>query len=66
MALIVVFHNDASGTDESANYNVTVYVNQRVIATDRVEGHNRAQSWRELIRRLSNKNADRPPLGTNA
>lgn len=52
MALIVVFHNDSTGTEASANYNVTVYVNQRLIATERVEGHDRGHGWRKLVKRL--------------
>ena len=53
MALIIVFHNDSTGTDEAANYNVTVYVNQRVIATERIAGHDRAEGWRALVARLA-------------
>ncbi len=52
MGLILIIHNDGTGTDDSANYNVTVRVNERVIATRRVEGHNRADGWEELVRRI--------------
>jgi len=44
--------NDMTGTDASANYTYRVEVNGQQIATGRVEGHNRADDWRALIRRL--------------
>jgi len=55
MALIVVFHNDSTGTDDVGNYNVSVYVNQRLIDTARVEGHKRKDDWRKLIVKLAEK-----------
>lgn len=55
MALIIVFHNDSTGTDNVGNYNVSVYVNQRLIDTARVEGHERKDGWRELVKKLAKK-----------
>lgn len=55
MSLIIVFHNDGTGTDDVGNYNVTVYVNQRVIDITRVEGHERKDNWRKLVRKLTEK-----------
>lgn len=44
--------NNMTGTDDSANYTYRVEVNGQQIATGRVEGHNRADDWRALLRRL--------------
>jgi len=52
MALLITFQNDATGTDDAANYHVIVRVNQRVIEETRVTGHPRAADWRALVRRL--------------
>lgn len=52
MALIVTFQNDGTGPDDAANYKVEVLVNSRVIHRTRIEGHNRADEWQELVRRL--------------
>ena len=52
MALILTFHNDGTGPDNAANYNVVVRVNSRVIHEERIEGHNRADGWATLVRRL--------------
>jgi hypothetical protein len=52
--LIIKILNDRSGTDESANYNYGVYVNERRIANGRVEGHNRNDGWDVLVRRICN------------
>lgn len=53
MALIVTFHNDgSSGSEDVGNYNVEVYVNRRLIAKRRIEGHRRELPWEVLVRRL--------------
>jgi hypothetical protein len=52
VSLIIVLHNDGSGTETAANYDVQVRVNQRVIATARVEGHNRADGWKALVKKF--------------
>lgn len=58
MALIVVFHNDGTGPDQAANYDVTVYVGDgslksRRIYDGRVEGHDRQIGWEALVKRLA-------------
>lgn len=58
MALILVFHNDSTGGETDANYNVQVMVGDgtpartRDIAKGRVEGHDRADGWAALVRRF--------------
>lgn len=58
MALILVFHNDSTGGEEDANYNVRVMVGDgtelrtRDIAGGRVEDHNRGDGWEALVRRF--------------
>lgn len=56
--LIVEAHNDGTGSNDSANYNVRVKVNRDVIATLRVEGHNRDDGWRALLHQI----ADTPDI----
>jgi hypothetical protein len=53
MSLIIVITNDATGTEDSANYDWRVQVNREVIARGRVEGHDRAHGWRPLLRRVA-------------
>ena len=50
MSLIIIIQNDGTGTNDSANYNVKVRVNDRVIDTRRVEGHRRSDGWEALVR----------------
>lgn len=64
MALIIVFHNDGTGTETSANYNVGVFINKRQIAKDRIEGHNRADGWERLVRRLDANNRSNAKMKT--
>ena len=55
MSLILVFHNDGTGGQEDANYDVQVLIGDgttngsRAIAAGRVEGHDRATGWVELV-----------------
>ncbi len=55
--LIVLVHNDGTGTKEIANYDYEVRINHGVIERGRVQGHNRKDGWRALIREI----ADRHP-----
>lgn len=55
--LTVEFVNNGRGPDEAACYDVRVLVNGRVVALDQVVGHNRADDWKTLLRRLAG-----PPL----
>jgi hypothetical protein len=50
--LIITFHNDGSGTEEIANYDVKVFVNRQEIAKVRINGHRRADGWEELVRQF--------------
>ncbi len=56
MALILVFHNDSTGGQTDANYDVEVLVGDgtkersRRIASGRVEDHNRGDGWKALVR----------------
>ena len=60
MSLILVFHNDGTGHESAANYNVRVMIgggtvaNSRTIATGRVSGHSRPEGWEVLVRRWLN------------
>ena len=49
MALILVFHNDSTGSDNTGNYDVQVYINQQLIEQGRVEQYSRSHGWAELV-----------------
>jgi len=51
--LIILFRNDGTGDQDTANYEVTVRVNAFELARERIEGHKRADGWRELVRMLA-------------
>ena len=53
MALVIIFHNDSTSKDAEnlGNYTVQVQINQKVIASGRVEGFPRKLGWRALVRR---------------
>ena len=53
--LIIEVHNDGTGNDSSANYNVRVKVNLEPIAKFRVEGHNRKDGWKKLLQKVAEK-----------
>jgi len=50
--LTVTFHNDGTGNEAIGNYDVTVAVNDAIIYTCRIEGHERRRGWTELVDRL--------------
>ena len=52
MSLILIIHNDGTGTDEAANYDVEVRVNHHVIGVTRVTGHRRRDSWDVLVQKV--------------
>ena len=56
--LIILFRNDGTGDQETGNYEVTVRVNQFELERTRVEGHRRADGWRELVRMLLEQGED--------
>lgn len=47
--LTIRIHNTGTGTNESANYDYWVYVNQREIAKGEIKGHNRDKGWVKLV-----------------
>lgn len=51
--LTIRVHNDDTGTEESANYNVRVSVNGKPIWQGRVTGHDRKEGWPELLRQIA-------------
>lgn len=53
--LIVVITNDATGTNESANYRYEVRVNTKTVASGEIKNHNRADGWIELLKLLIEK-----------
>jgi hypothetical protein len=59
--LIVYIHNDGTGTNNSANYTYQVCVNDVVIETGEVKGHDRDKGWRKLVEEVSKQ--DTKPLG---
>lgn len=50
--LTITFRNDGTGDGRVGNYDVVVRVNSLVIAERRIEGHDRAEGWRGLVRML--------------
>jgi hypothetical protein len=51
--LIILIHNDGTGTNESANYTYEVRVNNdRVLAEGVIKGHNREDGWEKLVQML--------------
>lgn len=64
MALVLVVHNDGTGTPEVGNYNWEVRINQTVLARGRVEGHDRRAGWRPLLEACAHwaASTDDPPV----
>lgn len=52
MSLYVVFTNDGKGTQESSNYTVRTYINDKKIWQGRVEGHDRSNGWMVLLQKF--------------
>lgn len=50
--LTIRITNDKTGTDEAANYRYLVSTNLSLLAHGRIEGHNRADGWRALVREM--------------
>lgn len=53
MSLILIIHNDGTGTNEAANYEVEVWINEKIIETLRVTEHNRRLGWAWLVQRVA-------------
>ena len=56
--LIITFRNDGTGTQEVGNYEVSVRINSFELERTRIEGHKRADGWRELVRMLLEDDGD--------
>jgi len=50
--LIIKIQNDSTGTVEIGNYRYQVMVNDTVIESGEVNGHNRREGWRRLMLNL--------------
>ncbi len=53
--LIVLVHNDGTGTEEIANYDYEVRINHEVIERGQVQDHHRKDGWRTLIGAIVDK-----------
>lgn len=53
--LHLTIHNDSTGSDDIGNYNCNVYINKSLLASFRIENHNRAGGWKKLIKSCSDK-----------
>lgn len=68
MALMIVFQNDATGTNKNANYNVAVLVGDgtqsgsQVLWRGRQEGHNRKDGWKKLVQEWLTSLIDAPAV----
>ncbi len=51
--LIVLVHNDGTGTVERANYDYEIRVNDEVIERGHIQGHHRKDGWQALIREIA-------------
>lgn len=51
--LIVLIHNDDTGTAITGNYDYTVRINEDVIATGHIDGHDRREGAAELIKMVA-------------
>ena len=56
--LIITFHNDGTGTEDAANYDVEVRITLTetqlaTIARGRIEGHKRSDGWARLAERAA-------------
>jgi hypothetical protein len=56
--LIILCQNDGTGETNMANYYCQVRVNETVIASGRVENHDRATGWRSLIEKVIKETKD--------
>jgi len=51
--LVLNIRNDGSGDEEKGNYDYSVTVNYNIIASGRIEGHERGYGWKALIIKLA-------------
>jgi len=60
--LTIEIRNTGTGTDENANYDYSVFVNGSKIASGTVIGHNRADGWPALVKRIAEPRSGIIPL----
>ena len=53
--LLIKIVNDGSGDSKTGNYDYEVFVNKELIASGKVENHNREEGWRKLVRMLADQ-----------
>jgi len=58
----IKLHNDGTGDKATGNYDVEVLINNAIVWRGRVEGHNRATGWRQLVEDLSDVLRVIPPF----
>ena len=56
--LIVLIHNDGTGTQHHANYDVEVRINEHTLWRGHVDGHDRDGGWTELLRMIGRAGRD--------
>ena len=55
--LIIKIVNDATGTNQSANYRYQVLVNDTVIESGEIKGHDRRKGWVNLVEMMVNEHS---------
>ena len=53
--LIILIHNDGTGTPLLANYTYEVRINERTISRGEIKGHRRRDGWRKLVDMIPHK-----------
>lgn len=54
--LTIQIINDGKGTNENANYRYNVFINNQVIKTGKINGHNRNDGWAKLLKEIAEEN----------
>ena len=64
--LIILVHNDGTGTDEIGNYTYEVRVNSNTIETGEIKEHLRSESWKALLAKVVLPTQRVPDAGDSA
>jgi hypothetical protein len=56
--LIIKIQNDSTGTVEVGNYRYQVLINQTVIESGEVKGHDRSKGWQNLVDMLVSESVE--------
>lgn len=67
MSLIIVLHNQGIDDTNISDYNYEVRINERIIESGHIAGHDRAKGWRPLVEMLvdcTNLGMDKEPKST--